>query len=206
MAGSLVVFDIGGVLVRIHHTWDAILADRGLPPHSGPKPWRQAVYQPLSDYQDASLAEDVYLAQLGRDLGITAEQAFEVHGGMLVEDYPGAFELVQDLKAAGIATACLSNTNELHWRKLLDPRFHPAVAALDRPFASFEIQINKPHPGAYEAVAAAFPGVGRKFFFDDHPVNVEAARELGWEAHLIDPAGDPPAAMRAVLQNAMLLP
>jgi len=46
---------------------------------------------------------------------------------------------------------------------------------------------------------------GGILFFDDTPANVEAARAAGWRAHLVDPAGDPPAQVRSVLAEARVL-
>ena len=202
---TLVVFDIGGVLVRIRHTWDEVLDALGEPPLARVEPWRHADYDALTDYQDGTLDEDAYLTQLGGDLGLTPERAREAHAAMLGTEYVGATPLVESLQRAGVATACLSNTNALHWTTLLDPARHPALAALDRRFASFEIGVNKPLPGAFHAVERAFPGVDRRLFFDDHPGNVAAAIDLGWEAHRIDPDGDPPAQMRRILQQTGIL-
>jgi FMN phosphatase YigB (HAD superfamily) len=39
-------------------------------------------------------------------------------------------------------------------------------------------------------------------FFDDTPVNVSAAIELGWQAFVIDPFGDPVQQMRELLSNS----
>ncbi len=202
---TLVAFDLGGVLVRIRHTWDDVLSALGEAPLARTAPWRTAEYDALTNYQDASLDEDAYLLQVGGDLGLTPERAREAHAAILEGDYPGALDLVDDLKAAGARTACLSNTNALHWTRLADPRFHPAVASLDRRFASFEIRANKPRPEAFRALTEAFPDVERRFFFDDLLDNVVAARNLGWEAHRVDPDGDPPAQMRRVLEEAGVL-
>lgn len=202
---ALVVFDIGGVLVQIRHTWDEVLNDLGEAPLARTAPWRQADYDPLSAYQDGSLDEDAYLLQLGGDLGLTPEAAREAHAAILGQDYVGALGLVEDLKAAGVRTACLSNTNALHWVALTDPNRHPTLAALDRRFASFEIRVNKPLPGSFRVVEAAFPDAERRFFFDDLVDNVIAARNLGWEAHHVDPDANPPAQMRRILEEAGVL-
>ena len=196
---TLVVFDVGGVLVRIRHSWDAILDALGEPVPPARSSWRHADYDALTAYQDGSMPEDAYLAQVGGDLGLTPERAREAHIAMLETDYVGAAALIRDLKAAGVKTACLSNTNALHWSILLDPRRHPALADLDRRFASFEIGVNKPLPGAFRRVKDAFPDAERKIFFDDNVDNVVAAINLGWEAHRIDPDGNPPELMRCLV-------
>ncbi len=201
---TLVVFDIGGVLVRIRHTWDDILAALGEPPLARTSGWRHADYDPLSAYQDGTLDEDLYLTQMGGDLGLTPERARAAHAAMLEGDYIGAAKLVEDLKAAGARTACLSNTNALHWTTLVGSH-HPSILALDRRFASFEIGLNKPDPRAYRVVADAYPEAERKIFFDDRLDNVVAAINLGWEAHRVDPDGDPPKLMRQILTESGVL-
>lgn len=202
---TLVVFDIGGVLVRIRHTWDDILDALGEAPLARTSSWRHADYDALTAYQDGTMGEDAYLEQVGGDLGLTPERAREAHAAMLEGDYLGAAALVEALNAAGVKTACLSNTNAMHWVTLNNPGHHPSLTALDRRFASFEIGVNKPLPGAFRAVESAFPGIDRKIFFDDNVGNVAAAIDLGWEAHRIDPDGDPPAQMRQILEESGIL-
>lgn len=205
MASTLVVFDLGGVLVRIRHTWDDILNALGEAPLARTEPWRHADYDPILAYQDGKISEDAYLGQVGGDLGLTPARARDAHAAMLVDDYPGARDLILDLKRAGVATACLSNTNALHWTVLLDPGRHPALAELDRRFASFELGISKPLPGAYREVEKSFPDTTRRIFFDDNLNNVVAAIDLGWEAHRVDPDGDAPGQMRRLLTEAGVL-
>lgn len=201
---TLVVFDLGGVLVRIRHTWDAILEALGEPPLARTSAWHHADYDPILRYQNGTMDEDAYLEQVGGDLGLTPERARAAHAAMLEGDYVGAVGLIEDLKAAGVKTACLSNTNALHWVALM--ACHPTMTALDARFASFEMNLSKPDPRAYRVVADAFPGVDRKIFFDDRLDNVVAAINLGWEAHRVDPDGNPPALMRAILTEGGVLP
>ena len=99
---------------------------------------------------------------------------------------------MDDLRAAGVATACLSNTNAMHWVALNDPGRHPSMMALDARFASFQMGLSKPDPRAFRIVADAFPDADRRIFFDDNANNVVAAIQLGWEAHRVDADGDPP--------------
>jgi FMN phosphatase YigB (HAD superfamily) len=198
---TLVVFDIGGVLIHLRHTWDEVLEFLGEPPLPRATPWRTADYAPLNAYQDGSLSEDGYLSQLGADLRISRAQAAQAHAATLGPEYDGVGDLVKELKEAGVQTACLSNTNELHWRTLIDPRCYPAIASLDQRFASFELRVNKPLPAAYHAVEPAFPSVPRRIFFDDALANVDGAIAVGWKAFRIDPHGNPVEQMRAALTD-----
>lgn len=95
--------------------------------------------------------------------------------------YPGADVLLKEL-SKNYVTACLSNTNELHWNKLCD------VNKLDKQFrfcfASHQIHKMKPDRAAYTHVVKAL-GVepGAVAFFDDRAENVAAAKKLGIDAY-----------------------
>ena len=203
MIANVVCFDIGGVLVRIRHTWRDVLAAVDLvPTWSEPRP--HASDPVLCAYQDGTLQEAEYLDALSAHLGIERPQARRAHDAILDADYPGAFDLVRRLRREGVGTACLSNTNALHWERLLSPDHYPAVASLDRHFSSFEIGANKPDEAAFRTVAEAYPEA-RVVFFDDALANVEAARRFGWDAYRVDPEGDPAEFMAGVLGSHGLL-
>lgn len=78
---------------------------------------------------------------------------------------------------------CLSNTNSIHWDKLLSSyRF---MQSFDRRFASQILGYAKPDKEIYESVAANLGAHPRQLlFFDDKPENVEAAQRLGWHARV----------------------
>lgn len=200
---TLVLFDIGGVLVRIRHTWNEVLAAIGAESTLAEQ-WCHHDYKPLADYQAGSLDEAAYLAILARDLSLSPDMARAAHEAILDRDYDGAHDLVRRLRATGVKTACLSNTNALHWTRFCSAEHFPAVAGLDRRFASFEIGANKPDPAAFAAIERAYPG-RRKVYFDDLERNVEGARRAGWEAFGVDPNGDPPAEMEAILAELGVL-
>jgi putative hydrolase of the HAD superfamily len=96
--------------------------------------------------------------------------------------YPGATSLLQRV-AATHRTACLSNSNELHTslhRRSMEP-------LMERYYFSDELGMVKPDPEVFKHVIrdlAASPD--QVAFFDDTPVNVQAAREAGLEAFEVD--------------------
>ena len=96
--------------------------------------------------------------------------------------YPGAIELLQCL-GRRYRIAALSNANELH-SPLHRRRFEHV---LDRFYFSDEIGAVKPERAIYEHVIGDL-GVpaNRIAFFDDTPVNVEAARAAGIAASRVD--------------------
>ncbi|CAN5392976.1 HAD family phosphatase [soil metagenome] len=196
----LACFDIGGVLVRIARTWQEAAGVAGIEHHLGEETASLFTYAPLDAFQTGLTPYDLYLDQLAQDLGSDREGAHRAHNHILMEEYPGIPELVARLKAEGWATACLSNTNAPHWKELTDPARFPSVAGLDFRLASHELGAIKPSPEIFAAFEDRTGYKGSEIaFFDDLPANVEAARAAGWDAHLVDPHGDPASAMATIL-------
>jgi putative hydrolase of the HAD superfamily len=66
---------------------------------------------------------------------------------------------------------------------------------------SCELGIIKPDPAIYRACLNALGcSAARTLFFDDRPDNVEAARQLGMEAHLFESAEQAGKIVRAGLE------
>lgn len=196
----LVCFDLGGVLVRI--TLNVAEAAR----RSGVRRFSAAPELSFADlpfflqFQAGILDERAYLAEFSKFGGSSVEEAKSVHNHILIEPYPGTLELIRDLRAEGLQTACLSNTNALHWQEMLYSGRFPNVAGLDVHLASHERKLEKPDPRFYREMEM-LTGVeaAEVVFFDDGLANVQAARACGWYAEHIDPEGDPAKQMRAYL-------
>ena len=157
---ALVVFDLGRVLIRICNNYREACALAGIQvPHD----------RPYADDDPATAARDhdaIVQLDTGRiDLtefahrvsvtrGIPPEHVIRAYDIFLLEPYPGAVELIDDLHAAGLRTACLSNTSDGHWRQMNDPS-HSSFFPLDRltwRFASHLIGACKPADAIYEHV------------------------------------------------------
>jgi HAD superfamily hydrolase (TIGR01509 family) len=197
----MVCFDIGGVLVRIHHWLFEAATAAGV--HLGPKALGIRLGNPVVDaHQAGDIDEDHYLAQLGQLLGCSPEDARRIHEAVIVAPYEGTLELVKDIHAGGVRTGCLSNTNALHWNVLMDEARFPAISAMDVRLASHEAKLHKPDPAIFLRFCelASVPPE-ETVFFDDSAKNVAAAQALGFHVLQIDPEGDPVAQMRAHLQT-----
>lgn len=202
-----VVFDIGGVLVRIRQTWLECSQAAGVAISEEAARATTTAFPPFEPYQAGTMSVEAFLAELGRHLGTAnADDTASVHNAMLAEAYEGTAALASELKGLGIATGCLSNTNGLHWPILYGSGAYPAIDGLDFPMASHAVVLAKPMPEIYrrfEALSCHPPEA--LWYFDDHPRYVEAARQLGWNANLIVPEDGPERQMRAVLSEAGLL-
>jgi HAD superfamily hydrolase (TIGR01509 family) len=136
----------------------------------------------------------------------TPELVLKVLDVWLAGVYPGAEQLVDDIHAAGVRTACLSNTNPRHWSLMTTHRDYAVVNKLHHRFASHLLGCVKPAGEAYERVerAVALPPTSI-VFFDDRPENVQAAQSRGWRAFLIDQFSDTARQMEWFLCNVGVL-
>ena len=202
---STVVFDLGGVLARVARNWQEAGAKQGLDLPSDRAVESLSLDPVLHAFQAAEITEQEYYERLSAWLSIEVPQAQKLHGDILIYEYPGALKLVQEIRETGLTTACLSNTNEPHWRILLDPQYHPAIAALDIPLASHRLQAAKPDVRAYEKTEAAV-GSTDILFFDDTAKNLPPAEARGWHSHHVPAVENPVPWIRDRLVQANVLP
>jgi putative hydrolase of the HAD superfamily len=204
---KLVVFDLGRVLVRICDDWVQACSSAGIELESeslGP-----AEFMKLRDLVHRVEVHAINFAgfaeQAGAILGATPEQISAASSAFVVGLYEGVPRLLAELKAAGVKTACLSNTNEHHWGLLADkdhPAFFP-LAELDHQFASHLIRARKPDEEIYAHLEQAAGARGPEIlFFDDVEENIRAARKRGWIGEWIDPElNDPMRQIREALEK-----
>ena len=204
---NIVVFDLGGVLAEISHTWEEAAACAGvtcanLRSHST----KLASLEAFDQYQAGKISLDEYLEALAEFAGCPVEKALRVHNGILVTEYPGVAALVGEIQTLGLGTGCLSNTNEPHWEVLALNGQYPTIHSLRMKMASHLVGINKPSPDIFNLYCATFGLAAENIvFFDDYAVNVDAATACGWNARRIDPSMDTPKQMRAYLRDLGVL-
>jgi putative hydrolase of the HAD superfamily len=207
---QLVVFDLGRVLVRICDGWQHAFEVAGV----------RLAANAIGEEARARLLEGVHRIEVGEgdvdtfceavagQLGVPCEVVTRMWNGYTLGPFEGAGELVDELRAAGVKTACLSNTNERHWRTLTDPAdpHGRVLARLDHRLASHLIGARKPDAAIYAHLerATGFEP-GRIIFFDDVEENVAAARARGWTAHLVPRCENPVPGIRETLRAAGVL-
>lgn len=180
-----VLFDLGGVLVEVDQPkiFAALGAEAQMPPAEVEARLKAAVHlwNPFIEREftpaelarlvngllGSSLSDAVVVDAFNAELGDTISSTAEV--------LPGLRKRAQ--------VGCLSNTNSIHWDKLL--RDYEWMGHFDRRFASQILGCAKPKAEIYEKVQALLGARGRSIlFFDDRQENVEAAARLGWNARL----------------------
>ena len=213
---TMVVFDLGGVIVRICRAWDEGCAAAGIDVRADTaeehmKAKRRAISQA---YQRGDMTCQEFFERVAQTTGghYTAEEVSRVHGAWILGEYDGVASLMDELIAAGVPTGVLSNTNHTHWEQMRTQthedgtlRF-PTPWRVEHPHASHLLLAAKPEREIYERFEAETGFRGEQIvFFDDLIDNVHAANELGWRAHQIDHTGDTATQMRAHLQSLGLL-
>ncbi|MEO0587664.1 MAG: HAD family phosphatase [Planctomycetota bacterium] len=198
-----VVFDIGGVMCKLNppaELFDAKAVE---------------LIMPAVHHLDAGeVHPDDFIAHVAAVTNKPADLIAAVFDGWIGDPYPDFHPLLDDLHAAGLTTACLSNTNARHWDVLAgNPDASPPVPALlplDRlhhRLTSFEMGRRKPNRDIYDHAAALLSlKPAELVFFDDTEPNVAAARDAGWHAHPIDPTRDTMPQMRDHLATLHVLP
>jgi FMN phosphatase YigB (HAD superfamily) len=212
MTSSLVVFDLGRVLVHICDSWAEAWQVAALDgPAPDPGDAREALSKKVHDFEIGAITADQFAIDAAALLGRSPSQVHRVLDIWVRGTTPGALRLLEDLAARGHAIACLSNTNARHWSIMQGWQGEQAIFAhLGLPLGSHELRLRKPDPAIYAALEARSGHVGPKagdiVFFDDLPENVDAARARGWRAVEVRDRQDPVAEMRAWLRQAELLP
>ena len=197
----LICFDLGGVLVRICRSWEEGLHAAGLDADRGwtPADSGGAHHDLVTAYTVGAINDDAFFEGLACVSGgaYSASDFRAIHAAWIIGEYPGSAETLGELRAAGLTLACLSNTNGSHWGTMLG---WPSLRALHHRHASHLLGVAKPEPAIYSKCAAACGAAPERIvFFDDLVENIDAARAVGWDAVLVDSAGDPAAQIRRTL-------
>jgi len=204
----LICFDLGGVLVRICRGWAEACDRAGVPNRlqDGEATW-QRIHLALSDYEVGRIDS----AEMVRRIAAITDGSETAHVERIIEAwlidlYPGTAELIADIHAAGLPTACLSNTNDWHWRIMADDARFTPLGTLTHRYASHLVRSRKPEPAIYQHVETELSLPGESIvFFDDLPANIEAAAGRGWQGVLVDHAGDTVGQMRQHLESIKVL-
>jgi FMN phosphatase YigB (HAD superfamily) len=208
-SGVIVVFDLGGVVVRICRSWLQAARLAGLPEH--PRVMEPDMLEArkaiVKQYEVSALTDEQYFAAMSAAMAglYTPEHCRHIHDLWITGEYPGVARLITDLHAQNIATGVLSNTNAWHWRQMTSgphgtAKF-PTPEMVHHLHASHLLRLVKPEPAIWKAFQTASghdaPSI---IYFDDLPENVAAANAAGWHAIPIDHDGDTAAQMRLHLR------
>ncbi len=200
---ELVVFDLGRVLVQIADDLEDAAARAGLQGVAGftgdlsahtRRGGNAEVGRLLSAYERGNVSTTDYAQGIAAQVGAQQADVAAIHDAVLIRAYDGLAGFYDRLDATACRTACLSNTNAAHWKRIADPG-DPAFLDPDRldfRFASHQIRQAKPDAQAYAYVESA-TGVRAQsiLFFDDLAENVAAGAARGWNTQLVPRMDNP---------------
>jgi HAD superfamily hydrolase (TIGR01509 family) len=186
---KVMVFDLGGVLIRISRSWEEAAERAGVvlqEEHVGsgslvrPRGNQSELQKGLVDFETFIEREHTRL-----DQAYELEALARIHDQWLQGEYEGVNDIIQRLREAQIRTATLSNTDAEHWKILANL---PSIAALDVHALSFRLGMLKPTNEIYHAAEEILDATGPSIcYLDDLQENVETALRCGWNAIQIDP-------------------
>ena len=201
---ELVIFDLGRVLCRICDGWEHACEVAGVArPAKIDAEQHAKLHEIICAVEVANIGPKEFVSRGAAIIGIPVEHVQSLWDAYTRGPYPGAFELLEELKTAGYRTACLSNTNVNHWQRMEDPdgSTYMGLHRLTYRFASHLVRMRKPNAEIYEHVerttGASPQGI---IFFDDVEENVEASRRRGWRGCQIAIDSDPIAQVRKHLR------
>ncbi|WP_439183086.1 HAD family hydrolase [Carboxylicivirga taeanensis] len=185
------LFDLGGVIIDIspQATIDAFKK-------LGLKDIQQQITQShhegvFKQYEQGTISSDEFIAFVQKELPRQVDQQLiiDAWNRMLVELPVSRALLLERLKQTK-PVYLLSNTNAIHHQAFgaMAKGYKHIELLFTKAFYSFQMQLSKPDPRCFQFVIED-TGLQpeRTMFFDDSPLNLEVARELGFQTALVTP-------------------
>ena len=180
----LYLFDLGGVIVR-WTGFSELAKISGLPYEDTVRRFTES--EVCKSFEKGLTGSEVFLHHVINlyDLPYSPHQFKRLWNGWVGTVFEGVEDAIKKI-GQNHKTACLSNTNALHWDHL-NTYLKPAEL-FNYSLASHQIQAIKPDQIAFEKV---FKVTGYSpeniIFFDDTQMNIDAAQDLGMSAYKVDP-------------------
>ncbi|WP_292145413.1 HAD family hydrolase [Butyrivibrio sp.] len=176
-----VVFDIGNVLTDF--AWDKFLVFKGYDDKMVERIAKATVYSDdWVEYDKGNLTNEEIIARFVEndpEIRSEIEDSFKNIDGIILKREK-TIPWIRALKAAGYKVLYLSNFSKQALEGCPD-----AMAFLDETdggILSFREHVVKPDPAIYNLLVSRYNLTPSKtVFIDDTPVNIEAARNLGWK-------------------------
>ena len=176
---EVLLFDLGGVLVDFAGFEELHLLLREKPTSAAIREkWIRSAA--IREFESGEITAASFARRFVVEwhLSLSPEEILRRFSGWSRGLYPGAARLLHHLSGTH-RIACLSNSNEVHGpsqRRWLD-------GVVEKFFFSFEMGLAKPDSAIFDLTIRSL-GVpaSRIAYFDDTPINVEAAAEAGMTA------------------------
>jgi FMN phosphatase YigB (HAD superfamily) len=196
MQTKVVVFDLGKVLLDFdYHAAAAHLAEHAAV--SGAEIYRHLMQSGrFHHYENGLMTTAEFFREFCAATGYRGSLAqFEPSLGRIFYPIQPMIEFHQQLRARGVPTWILSNTNEIAVRLITED--FPFFRQFTGYVYSFETRSLKPDAAIYEALERRAGARGAEIIYlDDRPENVAAGAARGWQALVhADPAITIPAVL-----------
>lgn len=182
---TTILFDLGQVLIRLSD--DGPVAAQWLDDDS-PFTLQEWFHSPAGlAFERGELSPEAFAEILIRELQlqVTAAQLLAHFSAWPLGWFDGAEELLNKLSAR-YQLAVLSNTNAVHYPRLVDEFGLLRYFAESDVFASHRIGLAKPDPACFRYVLNRLNcQPSEVLFLDDSPANVASARALGIQARVV---------------------
>jgi HAD superfamily hydrolase (TIGR01509 family) len=177
----VVLFDVGGVLVELSGIEImTVWLGSGITVEELWIKWLRSTA--VRRFETGQGDANEFALQVTREFGLDIEPArfLESFAGWPLGLYPGVMEMLARIPAR-YRLALLSNSNALHWPRILNDM--GMGAAFEHHFVSHLTGKIKPDTAAFEDVIASLGcDPAQVLFLDDNMLNVEAARSVGMHA------------------------
>ncbi len=177
---KVLLFDLGGVLVDFAGFRD-LPAVVGTALKSGARK-RYLECPVVRAYETGEISSDVFAEKFIEqwDVQLMPAEFLALFRSLIQGFFPAAETMLQQLSRQ-YRLAALSNSNAIHWEYM--ESVHGVFQHFERAISSHQVGLHKPDSGIYQyALDRLNVSAGEVFFFDDTPVNVEAARKIGIQA------------------------
>jgi putative hydrolase of the HAD superfamily len=177
---KVLLFDVGGVLVELSGVETMLeWLGRRVTVDELWRMWLQSV--PVRQFETGRIDAAEFAAGVISEFGLPIEpQSFlEAFIGWPTGLYPGTLEMLARIPRS-YSRAILSNTNSLHWPRVMGMRLG---SAFEHHFVSHLTGRIKPDSDAFEHVVECLGCVpAQVLFLDDNSLNIESAQRFGMHA------------------------
>ncbi|MBT6277817.1 MAG: HAD-IA family hydrolase [Chromatiales bacterium] len=194
------LFDFGNVVIDID-THRTLRAWAEYSPHTAAEMASLFVADEVYErHERGEIKETEFYAHMRNTLSLETSDDAIIAGWnrLLVEPFDETVQVISKINRR-IPCYGLSNTNRTHILEM-ERRFEAVLGLFAKPYLSADMGMRKPESAIFEAVCA---GIGESpeniLFFDDSPINIDAAQALGFQSVLVKESADVHRAINGVI-------
>lgn len=196
-AVKTLIFDLGNVIVDLNE--ERVLNSFALYTSRGKDEIKQLIIgnRDLFNYEVGNISTSEFILSIKKDLNmdISDNQFEEIWNSMLKDIPSGKLELLKKC-SINYQTMIMSNTNDMHERafdRMVAERSQGNIMLdfVDTAYYSHKMRLRKPDFTIFKSIVETHSLAPSEIaFFDDKIENIEAAKQIGIEAVLIESPSD----------------